>query len=71
MVVSRVQFAVFSKDHEVFAPFYLNVKEMSLLEAFVQSFYETAYITNVDQVEVSDADYEAHNYLSGKSRQAK
>ena len=71
MVVSRVQFIVFCQKHEVFAPFHLNVKEMANVKAFVRSFYETAYIANVDQVEISDTEYENHNYESGKPRKAK
>jgi hypothetical protein len=71
MVVSRIQFIVFCQKHEVFAPFHLNVKEMASVKVFVRSFYETAYIANVDHIEVSEAEYENHSYESGKPRKAK
>jgi len=71
MIVSRVEFEVFSQKHEVLAPCHICVKEMTSIKSFVQSFYETAHITNVEQVEVSDADYEAHNYESGKPLKVK
>ena len=70
VIASCIRFEVFAQAHLVFAPLDLSIKELDQFKTRIAGIFDTAYIVNIEQMEIDTETFRKHHYLIGNPKKA-